>query len=511
MLVLAARERRLRSVLEAMPQSVGPGSYRLTRNFALGALVVVALAATGFAAVYRSLAVAQLQRMADQNNAALTQTFANGVWPRFRDFIESAHGLAAEDIRAHPRTAALTATVAEIMAGTRVLKVKLYDLRGLTVFSTAPEQIGADYGDNPRFLGALAGRSVAELEHRERFGAIDGPRESLWVLSSYIPVRPAGAEREIEGVAEIYSDVTDIQAYIRHNELTLIAVVGLGFLLVFLLLLGIVAFAERQIRRYHRRSLELAASCARAEAASRAKSTFLANMGHELRTPLNAIIGFSELIRDAAYGPLGSGRYREAAADIHASGRHLLEIINDVLDLVQAEAGTMAVARGGFDAAELVREVARLLAEQAEAAGIELATRIPQGPVRIESDEAKVRQILLNLAGNAIDFTPAGGAVSIALRFEREPGGIELVVSDSGIGIAPEDIPKALAPFSQIDDGLARKRDGTGLGLPLSRTFAELLGGSLEIDSRPGGGTRVSVVLPDRAAAGASGKVRSAA
>ncbi|MGH6886467.1 MAG: histidine kinase dimerization/phospho-acceptor domain-containing protein, partial [Geminicoccales bacterium] len=286
-----------------MVYPAAPKSYRLTRNFAICALIVVVLAAAALAHVNRSFAVSQLQRMADDNNAALTQAFANRIWPQYRGFIQSAHRFSADEIRTNPQTASLAGAVAQMMAGTRVLKVKFYDLQGLTVFSTAPEQIGSDYSANPRFLGALAGQSVAELELRESFGAIDGPRENVWVLSSYIPVRPAGEGSGIEGVAEIYSDVTDIHAYVRQNELALIAVTGLAFLLAFLLLLGFVCYADRQMRRYHQRAIELTASYARAEAANKSKTTFLTNIGHELRTPLNAIIGFSEMISEAIYGP----------------------------------------------------------------------------------------------------------------------------------------------------------------------------------------------------------------
>jgi signal transduction histidine kinase len=479
---------------------VAPDRYHLTRNFAVAALIVVTLAAACLAYVNRSSAVSQLQRMADDNNAALTQTFANSLWPQHRAFIGSAHTMPADEIRADPRTGALAAAVTGMMAGTRVLKVKFYDLRGLTVFSTDPGQIGGDYSRNRRFIGAMAGESVAELEFREQFGAIDGPKTDVWILSSYIPVRPAGRGGAIEGVAEIYSDVTDIHAYVRRNERATIAVSGIGFLLVFVILVGIVWHADRQIRRYHHRTLDLAASYARADAASKAKSTFLANISHELRTPLNAILGFSEMIRNAAYGPLGSEKYRESAADIHSSGRHLLHIINDVLDLVNVESGRMAVASAPVDATALVRGVAKLIAERADQARVRIVTEIEPDPLWIESDEAKIRQILVNLTINAITFSPPGGTVTIALREGHELGGIQLIVSDNGIGIRPEDIPKALAPFSQIDDALTRRRDGVGLGLTLSSRFAELLGGTLKLDSRPGKGTRITVVLPDRSA-----------
>jgi signal transduction histidine kinase len=237
----------------------------------------------------------------------------------------------------------------------------------------------------------------------------------------------------------------------------------------------------------------------------------LAGIAHELRTPLNAIIGFSEMIKDAAYGPLGSGKYLEFGRDIHASGLHLLAIINDVLDLVNADTGDAKVTYSSVDPAALAREVLELTAKKAKRAGVRMVLEAGAEPAPIRTDEAKLRQILLNLTDNAIDFTPSGGTVTIALQERAKAGELVLVVSDTGVGIKREDIPKALAPFSQLDESAARKREGTGLGLPLSKKFAELLGGSLHIDSRHGMGTRVSVVLPSRSVERRRAIVRPAA
>ncbi len=384
------------------------------------------------------------------------------------------------------------------MAGTKVLKVKLYNLCGITAFSTEPAQIGGDYAGNARFLKAIDGETASKLEFRERFNAIDGPVEERWVLSSYIPVRSGEGPRAIEGVAEIYTDVSEIHRYVRRTEFALIGIVTAAFSLVFLLLLAMIWRADRQIRRHHRDSLELAASAARAESASRAKSEFLANMSHELRTPLNAIIGFSEIIKDGMLGPIGEPRYQGYAGDIYTSGQHLLAIINDVLDLARVETGKMRVTLEEFDAVRIAREVAMIVGGQAEAAEVALTVETTL-PARImESDENKVRQILLNLVANAIKFTETGGGVVIGIGEAANTGTIRLTVSDTGIGMKPADIPAALAPFGQIDGSLARRHDGAGLGLTLSLRLARLLGGELSIESTPGAGTVVTVTLPTR-------------
>jgi signal transduction histidine kinase len=264
---------------------------------------------------------------------------------------------------------------------------------------------------------------------------------------------------------------------------------------VFLLLILTVWHADHQIQRQHAHNLELTKIVARAESASRAKSEFLANMSHELRTPLNAVIGFSEVLRTEMLGPLGNTRYRGYADDIHASGTHLLGIINDVLDLAKVEAGKMTVSLEKTQVADLIRDATKLMQDRADQNGVLLRAVIPE-TLGIVTDPNKLRQILINLMSNAIKFTPPGGTVEVATQ--RADAGAKIVISvtDTGIGMRAEDIPLALAAFGQVDSSLARQFEGTGLGLPLTKRFVELLGGDIEIDSAPGEGTAVRVILP---------------
>ncbi|HEX6981085.1 MAG TPA: PAS domain-containing protein [Alphaproteobacteria bacterium] len=232
-----------------------------------------------------------------------------------------------------------------------------------------------------------------------------------------------------------------------------------------------------------------------AEAANRTKSEFLANMSHELRTPLNAIIGFSEIMRDELLGPLGDKRYRQYASDIHSSGAHLLEIINDILDLSKIEAGKHELIEETVELPSIVKGCFLLLAERAQSGDVALIQRLPEDVPVLRADPRKIKQILLNLLANAVKFTPAGGSVTVTAA--REPdGGIALSVTDTGIGIDPEHFERVMAPFGQVDSGLGRKYEGTGLGLPLARAFTELHGGKLELASSPGEGTRVTIRLP---------------
>ena len=232
-----------------------------------------------------------------------------------------------------------------------------------------------------------------------------------------------------------------------------------------------------------------------AESASRAKSEFVANISHELRTPLNAILGFAEIIRDRLLGPIGDPRYAEYARDIHSSGSHLLGIINDILDLSKVEAGRLELIDEIVDVQNIVKGVALLLRERVAAGGLHLKIDLPDTLLLLRADERKLKQILMNLLSNAVKFTPAGGEIVIRVRVERERALI-IEVSDTGIGIAPKDIVRALSPFGQIDTRMSRRYEGTGLGLPLAKALAELHGGKLALESTPGEGTTVRITLP---------------
>jgi len=235
-----------------------------------------------------------------------------------------------------------------------------------------------------------------------------------------------------------------------------------------------------------------------AEFANRSKSEFLANVSHELRTPLNAIIGFSEIMQHEMFGAMAQPQYREYIKDIRDSGVHLLEIINDILDLSKIEAGKFELHLEDFKLPDAIESCLRLVRDRASANDITLKTDLATDLPKIHADVRAVKQMLINLLSNAVKFTPPGGKVTIGARAGQR-GELLLRVSDTGIGIAPENIEKALAPFSQVDNALNRKYSGTGLGLPLVRRLAELHGGDIQIDSKLGNGTAVTVRLPQRA------------
>lgn len=233
----------------------------------------------------------------------------------------------------------------------------------------------------------------------------------------------------------------------------------------------------------------------RAEEANQAKSEFVANMSHEFRTPLNAIIGFSNIMRDGMFGELPD-RYRGYADDINRSGVHLLDIVNDILDIAKIESGQQDLVRTQVDIGALIDECLRITAESAAEAGVALRVDgIDPTPVPVLLDRLRVRQILLNLLSNAIKFTDAGGEVVVSACY-RSPGRLELAVTDTGIGMAPDEIRLALQPFGQVAGAYTREHRGTGLGLPIADALAKQHGGTLQVHSTPGRGTSILVALP---------------
>jgi signal transduction histidine kinase len=232
-----------------------------------------------------------------------------------------------------------------------------------------------------------------------------------------------------------------------------------------------------------------------AEAANRAKSEFLAVMSHELRTPLNAIIGFAEMMQRSSFGPLGSKRYEEYVGDIHASGRHLLEMVNDILDLTKAEAGKLELVEEAVDMVDVADTTCRMVAPQARAEGITLNNRLPLHLPLLRGDERRLTQILLNFVSNAVKFSNSGGRVDIDGQVE-EDGSLLISVHDAGIGIAEADIPRVMKIFQQVENGHTRRYGGTGLGLPLAKRLIELQGGAMVLESKLGSGTRVSARFP---------------
>jgi len=243
-------------------------------------------------------------------------------------------------------------------------------------------------------------------------------------------------------------------------------------------------------------SRHLAISVEQAEHANKAKSAFLANMSHELRTPLNAIMGFSEIMKEEHLGPVHNARYLSYAGDIHSSGRYLLGIINDILDLSKIEAGKMSLENAEeFSLRQSLEGSMGMMSTLGEKYDVRLIGELPPPYVRLLAVERMIRQIMINILGNAVKFTPAGGSVTISCA-NTDDNGYAVIVQDTGIGMTEKEVEQALTPFGQVQNKLTAKHNGTGLGLPLAKAMLELHGGTLAISSLPGHGTRIVLNFP---------------
>ncbi|MGE0253008.1 MAG: PAS domain-containing protein [Alphaproteobacteria bacterium] len=321
------------------------------------------------------------------------------------------------------------------------------------------ELIGRTLGDFAVDRSAIAEDRQASLEvlrtgravHRSDVATTDAFGQTVWLQTVKVPIVGASGDMEVLTVA------TDISERRRAEEVL------------------------REARDT-------------AEEASRSKSAFLASMSHELRTPLNHIMGFSEMMAREMLGPVGHPRYVEYSEAIHDSGRHLLGILDDILDVSRFESGRVELVERPVDCSRILASVVRNVGDRVRTAGLELVVDEQKVPP-VLADERMLRQMLLNLLSNATKFTPAGGKIRLGLR-ALPGGGIEFSVVDTGVGISPENIPRALAPFGQIDNVLSRNHHGAGLGLSLVKSMIERHGGALDIESALGEGTRVAVRLP---------------
>ncbi|MGN6549635.1 MAG: ATP-binding protein, partial [Pararhizobium sp.] len=253
----------------------------------------------------------------------------------------------------------------------------------------------------------------------------------------------------------------------------------------------------RDITQWKRTEEDLRAAKRAAEEASSHKSEFLARVSHEIRTPLNAIVGFSEMMAEQRFGPLGSPRYLEYAHDIGRSGKHVLDIVNDLLDISKIEAGAMEIDFAAVALNDAVAEAVSLLQPQANSQRVIIRTSFSFSVPDVVADARSIRQIALNLLSNAIRFTPAGGQIVVSTAYEPS-GSVVLRIRDTGIGMTHSELEQAMKPFRQVSGATRRRGDGTGLGLPLTKAMVEANRAQFEIRSSPGEGTLIEIVFPSQ-------------
>ncbi len=461
------------------------------RSFVVGSALVMSVALAVTLWLSSVAARNSIIEATEAANMALNQAFINEVWPALEPAYAVLKDVPTEQLAGRPEIAPIDAIARNFGRGTDLLRIKIYDLHGDTVYSSDPRQIGESEAENDGFLSARAGNPISELESKGRFSAFDREMVDRDLVSTYMPVNtPAG----VHAVVEIYSDRTSAIANARRNVLSLALVLAPLFILTTGVLVAIVWHTDRARQRHHdqleRQSRELAKlavetrrACQRAEAADLAKSRFLANMSHEIRTPMNAIIGLSHL---ALRGPL-SGPLRDYLEKIQGSAKALLGIINDILDFSKIEAGRLTIERIPFSLGDVLKQVVAVTEQRATEKGLELIVRMsPDLPDAWTGDPLRLGQVLTNLIGNAIKFTATG---QVLLDIAPAPGGLVAEVRDTGIGMTDEQRTKLFQSFVQADTSTTRRYGGTGLGLAISRRLVEMMGGTITVDSTPGVGS----------------------
>ncbi len=443
---------------------------------------------------FRSLASKDLKTMAERGNLAISESYGATIWQKHRQ------PLLRAQLSPNPQAnAEFDADTKAFFAALDTPWVIIYNAAGNAIYATAPSptpvtDLNRNIADlrvgNEKIRSTLLDSLPDEAQKNNTLAK--SKDEKVFVRSLAAINGPSGAELYIETISGITP---------QWQKLVLLQwVASGGIVTVFFILIWILVLtskkAEEIIARQHETNTELAAVAASAQAENREKSLFLANISHELRTPLNAIIGFSEIIKNELMGTVQNPSYQAYINDIYNSGVHLLSLINDILDFSKAEAGKLEIEVGEVNANKMIINCMRLVSPRAESGNVKLIDALPKEAVVLFTDNKKFKQVMLNLLSNAVKFTPPGGEVSVTAWPNVGEDSFSFEVKDTGIGIAPKDISRAMSPFGQVDNTLSRKYEGTGLGLPLTKKFIELLGGKFHISSEMNVGTTIRFTLP---------------
>ncbi len=485
--------------------------FRLVRYFTLASLLAFVVVTVGLAMFYRESAVKDLLLLQESKNVALTKVFANSLWGRFRSLVQDSSGKTGEEILADPRIAELSETTLGLLRGLSVVKVKVFNLEGLTVFSTEAAQIGADKSDNAGYLSALRGIPASELTHRDTFSAFEGQKEDLDVISSYIPIiNPATGE--MEGVFEVYDEVTPFLAQIKQTQVIVVVGVVAALAVLFLVLFLIVRRADGIIVRNNRERAEAETQLAQSEKMA-SLGQMVAGVAHELNTPLgftnSNLALIDEMMADfeGLTNAAGStARYLKDKDDIEAA-RHAKSLsegpgaedvaqIREMLGFCMEGVGQMTeLVTNLKDFARLDRaKVAAIDINEAADNVLRIARNVLKDGIKVnrlygsvqpvECMPSQINQVLLNLITNAAQAM--GGQGKLWIKTEQVGDKLQILVQDTGSGIPQDQLGQIFEPF------YTTRSDGTGLGLYIIDQHS----GSISVISQVGKGTRFVIELP---------------
>lgn len=453
-----------------------------------------------------------------QQNKIVALTYQNNIWNKNQDIIKNINFHDDQKILRSKNFIQFTKSTIDFFLGVNA-HIILYDNLGNQLLTNYEENIEAItlnksvdiyyqllivldkiflssyFATNP-ISKSLKGKEEHVLIPRSQIKDIAHKTYEKSYISSYIPViYQENGKSQVQGIIQITTDITQQWDNITGFEKKIIIIFIIIFTIFFIIIVYNTHHAQRIINQQYKTNRELKIAKTLAETESSAKTQFLANISHELRTPLNAIIGFSEIIIAKTYGEIRNKQYNEYIHDINNSGKHLLSVINDILDFSKISADKLVIDNVDLDLNKLISSTVRLVKTRAEEAGINLIETLPDEHIIIAADPKRFKQALLNILSNAIKFTPVDGSITISLT--KDPIGklVYIIIKDTGIGLKEEDIPKALSSFGQIDNKLNKQYDGTGLGLPLTKKLIELMNGQIEIQSKVGKGTKITITF----------------
>ncbi|MBC8240459.1 MAG: HAMP domain-containing histidine kinase [Alphaproteobacteria bacterium] len=467
-------------------------------------LLVFVLGASGLSFVHIGASLYQMEETMAERNAALGRAMTYMLAPNIESLLAQAQNAGLGDRLADAEFSQNKKTIrqvtAELMAlHPSIFKLAIIDPIGRTVFATDDTQFAADKGDDEGFKSAMAGRVGPSVTFREQLAGTENGQAGRDVLLSYLPLTVASADRPantVLGVYEIQADITVEKSRIHKTLLLELGIMLVSFAVIFLLLLAIVRVSNLRLINNYRQQKRLAHGVKRAEKADSAKSAFLADISHQLRTPLNAIIGFSEILKDETFGPLGSQQYQSYAEDIHHSGRRLLAIIGDLLDLTQIQSGQAELREEALSLGECLETTTRMLSCQPEAMALAFHSKQDPSLPQLFADPTAIQHILQNLLSNAIKHTLEGSiTVTACLRRDRS---LEFSVADTGIGMSEDELEQVNQRFNQIEVSWKRDFESAGLGLPLVKALMTQHEGDVSITSEVGVGTTVVCHFPPR-------------
>lgn len=464
------------------------------------------IGAAGLNFVHLGASLDQMERTEAEHNTALGRTMTQVLAPEIERLLARARNADLDKLRGDTEMGRLRQTIGRVAADHMALHPSIFRLAiiapgGRTVFTTREAQFGADKSADEGFREAMTSGAGRNVTFSEQIETAEDEQTGRDVVLSYLPFTAvlASADHPVNkvlGVYEIQADVTAEKTRIYQTLLLELGFMLASFAVIFALLLAIVRVSNLRLIDNYRQTKRLAHGVKRAEVADSAKSAFLADISHQLRTPLNAIIGFSEVLKDETFGPLGSQQYQSYAEDIHHSGRRLMAIVGDLLDLTRIQSGQTELDEEAISLGDILETTTQMMSCQPEAMDLAFHCNPDPNLPRLFADRNAIRHILQDLLANAIKHT-LEGSITVTARM-RGDHSLEFSIADTGIGMPESELEKISQRFRQIEVSWRRKFDGTGLGLALIKALMTQHDGDVSITSEVGGGTTVTCHFPGR-------------